>query len=184
MSGPTIATIVLIVLIAITEFGLFLYYILRRWFQRQILQVNLQLISKVNIPLYQLWKKNNQYTYKKKMDKWVEFFMCQKNCQIPFVMISISHAHYLFDTFRVDFLPFLYGLYYIWLFYFLLLCTYVLPFKINWKQFLVINKETKSIKAYIHVVFCKTNVFALQISLFNTDCLINKNYKILWKNSF
>ena len=93
MSGPTIATIVLIVFIAITEFGLFLYYILRRWFQRQILQVNLQLMSKVNIPLYQLWKKNNQYTYKKKMDKWVEFFMCQKNCQIPFVMISISHAH-------------------------------------------------------------------------------------------
>ena len=38
MSGPTIATIVLIVLIAITVFGLFLYYILRRRFQRQFLQ--------------------------------------------------------------------------------------------------------------------------------------------------
>ena len=36
MSGPTIA--MLIVLIAITVFGLFLYYILRRRFQRQFLQ--------------------------------------------------------------------------------------------------------------------------------------------------
>ena len=38
MSGPTIATIVLIVLIAITVFGLLLYYFLRRRFQRQLLQ--------------------------------------------------------------------------------------------------------------------------------------------------
>ena len=36
MSGPTIATIVLIVLIAITVFGLFLDYFLRRRFQRQL----------------------------------------------------------------------------------------------------------------------------------------------------